>query len=98
MLADKTGGPFRPARAVLWSVGWALGAGIGVALGGWLTLAGGSGAPGAEAIDPTLDLVILPAVAAGIVFVAHAAFQVSVAAIRGRAQQRTGRDGEDDEH
>lgn len=57
---------FRFGSALGWSVTWALGVAAGVAIGGWLTLVGGAGAPGVVGLDPVSDLVVLP----GAVFVA----------------------------
>jgi len=52
----------------LWSLTWSVGVGIGVALGGWLTVAGGSGAPGASTLDLGQDLVVIPLVCAAVTF------------------------------
>lgn len=55
-------------RSALWASGWALGAALGVALGAYLTATSGAGAPGVVGLD-TRDLVMLPALAAGGVFI-----------------------------
>jgi len=73
---------FRLGSALLWASSWAFGAAMGVALGGWLTAVGGSGAPGIEGIQPVTDLVLLPAVAFGAVFLVNLGFQVLVAIVR----------------
>lgn len=70
--------------ALGWALTWSLGAALGVALGGYLILVSGSGAPGEQAIDPVTDLVLLPAIAFGVVFVVHLAGQFTVALVRGR--------------
>lgn len=84
MLVARGGAPFRLRVALWWSFTWALGAGLGVALGGWLTLVGGAGAPGAAAIDPISDLVVLPSVAFVGVLVLELLVRIAVAALRGR--------------
>lgn len=83
----STGEAHSRSRALLWSFTWALGVAIGVALGGWLTLVGGSGAPGAEALDPLVDLVVLPGAAFIAMFVVQLVVRVSAAAARRRAQR-----------
>lgn len=85
MLAGRGGSAFSFPRAVLWSASWAVGAAAGVALGGWLTLVGGSGAPGAAGLDPIADLAVLPASAFGVVLVVHFGAQIVMAALRGRS-------------
>jgi hypothetical protein len=64
----RSGIAFGLARAAFWSATWALGVAIGVALGGWLTLVGGSGAPGTGALNVAHDLFGLPALVGAIVF------------------------------
>jgi len=76
---------FRPGAAAFWAATWGIGVAIGVALGGWLTAVGGAGAPGAEAVQPLTDLVLLPAAAFGVVFVVHFEVQLTAALIRGRS-------------
>ncbi len=88
MLLDRHGERFRLAEALFWSASWGLGAALGVALGGWLTLVGGSGAPGAEGLDPVIDLGVLPLGAFAVVTLGHLVGQFIVAALRGRAQAR----------
>ncbi|MCE5204334.1 MAG: hypothetical protein LLG24_09020 [Actinomycetia bacterium] len=64
------GSPWRFVSALGWSVTWAAGAGIGVALGGYLNLTSATGAPGVAALDPVPDLVLVPlATSAGVVVV-----------------------------
>jgi len=41
---------------------------MGVALGGWLTVTSGSGAPGAAALDVGRDLVQIPLLSGALVF------------------------------
>lgn len=85
MLVDRHGERFRITTALFWATSWGLGAAIGVALGGWLTLVGGSGAPGVAGLDPGVDLVLLPLGAFGVVAAVHLFGQVAVSALRGRA-------------
>lgn len=58
---------FAPLHAAAWSVTWAVGAAIGVALGAYLTVVGAQATPGDVALDTT-ELVLLPLVAAAVVF------------------------------
>jgi hypothetical protein len=78
------GGRLRAGQALFWSLTWGVGVMIGVALGGWLTLVGGSGAPGIEGLDPISDLVVLPVLAGAGVAVVHLSGQLVAAALRGR--------------
>ena len=95
MLLDRHRERFRLTEALFWSASWGLGAAVGVALGGWLTLVGGSGAPGAGGLEPLVDLVLLPLGAFAVVLVLHLVGQIIAASVRGRAE--TGRKQEDDE-
>lgn len=88
MLLDRHRERFRIAGALFWAASWGLGAAIGVALGGWLTLVGGSGAPGAAGLDPVVDLALLPVGAFAVVAVVHLTGQILVAALRGRTVAR----------
>ncbi len=92
MLLDRRQERFSVREAAFWAASWGLGAAIGVALGGWLTLVGGSGAPGVEGLDPAVDLGLLPLGAFGAVMLVHLLGQVVAAALRGRAEGR----GEDE--
>jgi len=56
-------------RATLTAATWSLGVAIGVALGGWLTVTSGSGAPGATALDVGRDLVLVPLLSGLVAFV-----------------------------
>lgn len=85
MLLNRHKERFRLPEALFWSASWGLGAAIGVALGGWLTLVGGSGAPGAAGLDPVVDLALLPLGAFGVVGAVHLFGQLAVAALRGRS-------------
>ncbi len=76
---------FRMGRAALWAMTWALGAALGVALGGWLTVVGGVGAPGVDAIDLGTDVFLLPALSGLVVFVVHLGGQIIIASLRSRA-------------
>jgi hypothetical protein len=44
---------------------------LGVALGGWLTVVGGAGAPGTESLDIAEDVLLLPGLAGTAVFAVH---------------------------
>ncbi len=68
MRSSGARGDFSVGRAAFWSLTWALGVAIGVALGGWLTVASGSGAPGAESLDVMHDLVAVPVLSGLAVF------------------------------
>lgn len=88
MLLDRHRERFRLAEALFWSASWGLGAALGVALGGWLTLVGGAGAPGVQGLDPTVDLGLLPLGAFAVVALVHLIGQVIAAILRGRAEAR----------
>ncbi len=88
MLAARDGGAFRFGPALFWAASWGVGAGIGIALGGWLTLVGGAGAPGAGALDPVSDLLVLPGLVFAGVLVVHLVGQLVAAALRGRTVER----------
>lgn len=88
MLVDRHGERYRLSEALLWSATWGAGAAAGVALGGWLTLVGGAGAPGSGGLEPVSDLVALPVGAFGIVIAVQLAVRLSAAALRGRAHGR----------
>ena len=88
MLLARDSSRFSPARALLLSASWASGAAFGVALGGWLTVVGGAGAPGASGLGTASDLVVLPGVAFVVVAVVQFAVRLAAAAFRGRAHGR----------
>ncbi len=71
-------------HAALWATTWGLGVALGVALGGWLTVVGGVGMPGVASLDITEDLIILPLLAGGVVFVVHFLGQAVVSVLRRR--------------
>lgn len=58
---------FSAGRAALWSLTWSVGAGLGVALGAYLTVVGAQAAPGDAKLDLT-ELLLLPLAAAALVF------------------------------
>lgn len=89
MLLDRAGTRFRLPAALLWSFTWAFGVAVGVALGGWLTLVGGSGAPGAEGLDPLVDLIVLPGAAFAVMLTVQLAVRMSVAGFRGSTKRRS---------
>ena len=68
--------------AMFWAATWGVGVAIGVAVGGWLTVVGGAGAPGAESLDIMSDVVLLPLVAGGAVFCLHLAGSAITALVR----------------
>lgn len=77
MTREVTTGRARQVIAALfWAGTWGLGAAIGVALGSWLTVASGSGAPGIETLDITQDVIVLPSVAGGGVILLHLVWQI----------------------
>jgi hypothetical protein len=88
MLVGRDRGRFRVTEAIFWSATWGVGAAIGVALGGWLTVVGGSGAPGAGGLDAWTDLVVLPALTFAVVFAVHLCGQLFAATVRGGARDR----------
>jgi hypothetical protein len=63
---------------------WGTGVALGVALGGWLTVVGSVGAPGAAALDPWSDLMLYPLGAFGVVFAAYLVCGLLLAAVRRR--------------
>lgn len=83
MPVSRDGVEFSFARAVLWAAAWGVGAAVGVALGGWLTLVGAAGAPGTAGLDIVSDLVIVPLGAFVVVTGVHLAGQHIVAMLRG---------------
>lgn len=95
MLVRRSGERFGLAKALLWSMTWGAGVSIGVALGGWLTLVGGAGAPGTSGLDPVSDLLVLPGIVFVVVVVLQLIVRVLAAALRGRAQR--GSEGQADE-
>lgn len=70
------------ARSVFWALTWGLGVALGVAMGGWLTVVGGTGAPGADSLDIMQDVIVLPLAAGGAVVALHLAGQVVITLIR----------------
>lgn len=99
MLLASNGEPLKPHAVLAWALTWALGAGLGVGLGGYLTLTSGAGAPGNTALDPVIDLVVLPLVAFAVVLIVHLTGQVLAGLVRrGRAsRQIAGNAGTNDE-
>lgn len=80
-------------RAAGWSLTWAVGVALGVALGAYLTVLGAAAAPGDVALDAT-ELLILPAIAGGVVFVVSFVARVIIAFVRRIPSAREG-DGYD---
>jgi len=69
---------------VFWAGTWAAGAAIGVALGAWLTVVSGAGAPGVQSLDIAEDLLMLPALTGVAVFLVYLAGSGVVALVRAR--------------
>jgi len=68
---------------MFWAATWGLGAAIGVALGGWLTVVGGgAGAPEVASLDLVEDVIVLPLAVGGVVFAIHLVGQLIVAGVR----------------
>ena len=84
MLRGRDGERLRLSEALSWSVSWGVGAGLGVALGGWLTVVGGSGAPGTGGLEMGTDLVLLPLATLAVVTTLHLVGQLIASALRGR--------------
>lgn len=59
-------GPLR--QALFAATTWGFGFACGVAVGGWLTVISGAGAPGVEALDLVDDVLVLPGIAGAGVF------------------------------
>ncbi|MCL4554621.1 MAG: hypothetical protein M1617_03255 [Actinobacteria bacterium] len=59
-------GPLR--QALFSAITWGFGFACGVAVGGWLTVISGAGAPGVEALNLVDDVLLLPGIAGGGVF------------------------------
>lgn len=57
-----------PVSAALWSLTWAVGVGLGVAGGAYLTVTSSAAAPGESALGST-ELAVLPLASAAAVFV-----------------------------
>ena len=61
-------GRLKLGRTAFWSLTWSVGVAMGVALGGWLTVASGSGAPGVASLDVTHDLLVVPSLSSLVTF------------------------------
>ncbi len=68
-------------RRLFWALTWGTGVAIGVAAGGWLTIAG-SGVVGLESPDLMTDLVVLPVIVGALVAVVHFAGSLVVGVFR----------------
>lgn len=77
-----------------WAATWAIGAAIGVALGAWLSVVGSAGAPGAEQLDVTSELVIAPLAAGAAVFVLYLLGAAALVGIRSRKATTVSNDEE----
>ena len=75
-------GRFRFGPALFWAATWGVGVAFGVALGGWLTVVGGSAAPGVESLQVFEDLLVVPGFAGLVVFAVHLAGQMVLSRIR----------------
>lgn len=78
----------RLARSLFWALTWGLGVALGVAVGGWLTVVGGTGAPGAGSLDIMQDVVVLPLAAGGAVVALHLAGQAFIVLVRRLVRSR----------
>jgi len=78
----------RLSEALFWALTWGIGVGGGVALGGWLTVVGGSGAPGVGGLDVGGDLIVLPLSVAALVMLVHLLGQYVASVLRGRSRKR----------
>ena len=94
-LVRRDGSPWRLVPALGWAITWGVGAAVGVALGGYLTLTGGAGTPGAAALDPSTDLLLLPSVAFAGVVAIYLAGSVLAGVVRARRSPRDGGGGDD---
>ncbi len=75
-------------RVCAWGLTWAVGAGLGVALGAYLTLTSGAGAPGAAAVGTAAEFLTLPAIAALGVFVVYVVGAAVLRLLGGRLSHR----------
>ena len=82
MPASTGGDGLNVGSAVFWSLTWSVGIAIGVALGGWLTVVGGSGAPGVTSLDVTHDLIVVPLLSGLVAFIVLLVARVLVALVR----------------
>ncbi len=94
MLSGRDGQPLRPLAIVGWASTWALGAALGVALGGYLTLVSGSGAPGTAGLDVVTDLVVLPLGAFAAVFGVYVIGRIVAGLVRSSRAPRPVRNGD----
>lgn len=85
MPSPRSRGTLSVGRAAFWSLTWSVGVALGVALGGWLTVASGSGAPGAASIAVVHDLVVVPLISGLVVFLVLFGVRVMFGLFRGRA-------------
>ncbi len=83
-LAARDGSPLRAGRVFILSASWGLGTGLGVALGAVLTAVSGAGAPGLSGVDVTSELLVIPWIAAGVVFLVHLGVTMTAGLVRGR--------------
>lgn len=72
-----------------WSLTWAIGVGVGVALGAYLTVLGAAAAPGDVVLDST-ELVTLPVIAAAATFVLSLGIRMLALALRRRPSRDPG--------
>lgn len=69
MARGRRGTAITAGRAAVTAGAWGVGVAIGVALGGYLTVTSGSGAPGTAALDTGRDLILVPLLSGLVVFV-----------------------------
>lgn len=94
----RSSGRWSLLRVCGWGLTWAAGAGLGVALGAYLTLTSGAGAPGAEAVGTVAEFLALPALAALSVFVAYVVGAVVLRVVGGRFAHRPTTHGDEKDH
>jgi hypothetical protein len=88
---------FSALEAAGWSFTWAIGVAMGVALGAYLTVLGAAATPGTVVLDST-ELLHLPAIAGGVVFVVSFLGRAIIAAARGIPPARKSNSGDGAEH
>lgn len=95
---DRSSDRFSPLRVCGWGLTWALGTGLGVALGGYLTITSGAGATGAQTGETAAEFLTLPALAALGVFVAYVVGAVILGLVRGRLPRHPATHGDEEDH
>jgi len=81
-----------------WGLTWAFGTGLGVALGAYLTVTSGAGAPGGEAVGTVREFLTLPAIAALGVFAVYVVGALLARLVGGRLAHRPAADDNEEDH